>query len=93
MKRRSSREERPSVELLRRLCSFEKHRLSRGLSLEDLDYYSLPGHEDEALEALGEELGAGFLEDARLWFRYTFEHRIESACRELEKLGQDMSEE
>ena len=90
MKRRpGGGEEGPSVELLRRLCRFEKHWLSRGLSLEDIDYYSLPGHEPEALEALGPGAGERFLEEARLWFRYTFEYGIESACRKLEEVKRE----
>jgi len=79
-------DEELDVEVLERLCRFERRWRGLGLSLEDLDYYSLPGHEDEALEVLGEELGREFLEEARLWYWYTFEHGLESACEALEGL-------
>ncbi len=72
--------------ILERLCRFEIRWRSRGLSLEDIDYYSLPGHEDEALEILGEELGHEFLREAKLWYEYTFKHGVESACEALERL-------
>ena len=67
--------------MLEKLCGFEKKWRSRGLSLEDIDYYSLPGHEDEAL---GEELGREFLMEAKYWYHYTFEYNINSACKALE---------
>ena len=75
---------KPDTTVLKELCEFEKKWRSQGLSLEDIDYYSLPGHEDEALEALGEELGRQFLREAKYWYHYTFEHNINSACKALE---------
>ena len=59
--------------------------MSLGMSLEELAYYSLPFHEDEACERLGdEELCEEFLKGAREWYEVTMEHGVESACKILE---------
>jgi len=79
-RRREGGEER-----IRRACEFERKWLGLGLSLEELAYYSLPFHEDEACERLGdEELYSEFLKDAREWYETTMEHGAESACKILE---------
>lgn len=71
-------------ERIRRACLFEEEMLARGMSLDDLNYYTLPFHEDEACEALGdEELCRRFLEGARLWFEVTAQYGAESACELL----------
>ena len=65
--------------------------LARGMSLDDLNYYTLPFHEDEACEVIGdEEMCEEFLEGARLWFEVTAHYGVESACellRQRKRLG------
>ena len=78
-RRRESEKER-----IRRACDFEKKMLARGMSLDDLNYYTLPFHESEACEALGsDELCEEFFEKARLWFEVTVHYGVESACELL----------
>ena len=76
---------RSEEERIRRGCDFERKWLAHGMSLEELGYYSLPFHEDEACERLGdEELGEGFLNGAREWYEVTMEHGVVSVCKILE---------
>ena len=85
IKRRSGeKREESEEERIRRACLFEEEMLARGMNLDDLNYYTLPFHEDEACEALGdEELCRRFLEGARLWFEVTAQYGVESACELL----------
>ena len=48
--RRISEEER-----IKHTCEFEGKWLARGMNLEELAYYTLPFHQDEACEHLGDE--------------------------------------
>lgn len=78
------RRQAPDPELLEELCRFEQRWLRR-LSLDDMVYYSMPFHEDEAEEALGEE-AEEFLRYAPLWREVIFEYGVNSVCQLLEKL-------
>ena len=76
------RRKRSEEERIRRACDFERKWLAHGISLEELAYYSLPFHEDEACERLGdEELCEEFLRGAQEWYEVTMEHGAESACK------------
>ena len=86
VKRRAARreEEKNKEERIKHACGFEERMLAHGMSLDDLNYYTLPFHESEACEALGDkELCEEFLEGARLWFEVTAHHGVESACELL----------
>lgn len=82
-----SGEKLPDPALLEELCEFERRWLKR-LSYDDMVYYSMPFHEDEAEEALGEEAGE-FLRYAPLWREVVFEHGVDSVCQLLEKLRKE----
>ncbi len=80
--KRRSVEGRVSIDRLREACIIERILLARGLSIDDINYYAMPGHEVEALEAYGEEV----LEAILKWREVMEDVEETSACKLLEKL-------
>ena len=55
----------------------ERWLLARGLSLDDINYYAVAGHEYEAYEAYGEEVAEAIVEQAEVMRN----HEEYSACK------------
>ncbi len=81
--KRRGGEGRLSVDKLREACRLEKMLMARGLTIDDINYYAMPGHEVEALEAYGSEVLEAILE----WREAMRDSEEASACKLLEKLS------
>ena len=67
---------------LEEACRIERMLLARGLTLDDINYYAMAGHEAEAEEAYGVEVAEAIIE----WREAMKDFEETSACRLLEKL-------